>query len=782
MTVAADGGTGRDLQAVPGMENKRVILVVADLLKEEDLQTGQLPHLRQWSDAGGIGLMNGNALRWNKSSIYLTIANGAPSSVPTEPMHLISEDGLTEGGNLGKFEYRLETGQLLTEPMWCDNCVRMGRSTLYRSNAEPGLLGDILKANRVEKRAIGGRETFWFITDSTGAGRYSDSRLISKQDPMFPAGSRFDTERAIGEVQRRKVNTRGLMVIEWEDMLRLEEHKQQLSPGQYDSLRQQAFASLDTFAAELLKQAAADTLILFLSPRTVENQKNGELSPVFIAGGEIKRESLLSSPTTKREGIVSNLDIAVTILDFFGIPKPESMVGQVISSIPQTARQPMERIHWFHPDSVETKTVHGNEGFDKPLGEKNLEKLHELAEQTKETYRLRPLVIILFGSLAVIVLFLFIAAIGMKRAETDQRMTGTCGGSKATKPIVQDLTSALMWAGTAVLAAPIGFLLLPVPASGNTWAWWSGIGGILLGMTWGLMGIRRLPHRLMALSILQLGVPVLDLAMGEHLIRRSVLSYDPIVGARYYGIGNEYMGLLIGWSLLLCGYLLTMRPDWIRGIRLLTVGLGAGLVLLFAHPGLGANAGGTITAAVAAAAAVSLIPGVNRRIGRLIGTVFAVSAVVLMFRFNQPGTVATHISMAANLIENGHFDQILAIAERKILMNLQLMNLVLGTPIVLGLLTMIVTAAFRPGGRMAAFPTRWTGLQPFLKAGILAAVSGLAFNDSGVVTASLLLLPILYTTAMIWLIETLPTDRTVVPDDLSQLDRLDFSPESGPDR
>ena len=39
---------------------------------------------------------------------------------------------------------------------------------------------------------------------------------------------------------------------------------------------------------------------------------------------------------------------------------------------------------------------------------------------------------------------------------------------------------------------------------------------------------------------------VLDIATGGSMIRNSVLGYDPIIGARYYGIGNEYMGVVTG--------------------------------------------------------------------------------------------------------------------------------------------------------------------------------------------------------------------------------------------
>jgi hypothetical protein len=579
-----------------------------------------------------------------------------------------------------------------------------------------------------------------------------NGRVISKQDPMFPAGRRFDPERAMRELERWKANGRGLLVIEWEDLQQIESRQEELSIGQYNKLRQQALASLDTFAGRLLnhgevKHAEASTMILWISPRTAVDQKNSELSPILIAGGSIPPGSLLSSPTTRRVGIVSNLDVAATVLEYFRVQKPEAMMGTAISG-KRTAKN--------QPENSQT--------------DDNFQTLHKLADTTKATYRLRPLVIILYGSMSMMMLLLIAFMIW---AERQKWLTQS--GEKS-KTWVNRLAAVLGWGGTAVLAAPTAFLLLPVAEGSSAWGWWLGISGITAGTTWGLMQIRSLLHRLLTLSILLAGATVIDLALGGHLLRQSVLSYDPIVGARYYGIGNEYMGLLVSWSLLGCGYLLAIRPDWRSRVKWLAAGLGTAIVLLLAHPDLGANAGGTITAAVAAAAVVALLSGVQQKTVGWISFAMAGFAAAILFWLNRSGESMTHISAVSDLIREGRLDSLLAIAERKILMNLRLMKLVFGVLIVAGLLTAIVTAAFSGHIWNALFRKHRMNLQPFVQAGVLGALAGFAFNDSGVVVASLMLLPILYTVLMILLAEAFPTARTTVPSDLSQLDRLDFSP------
>ena len=49
---------------------------------------------------------------------------------------------------------------------------------------------------------------------------------------------------------------------------------------------------------------------------------------------------------------------------------------------------------------------------------------------------------------------------------------------------------------------------------------------------------------------------LIDIALGEPLMGDSLLGYSPISGSRFYGIGNEYMGFLIGSTLIAAGAVL----------------------------------------------------------------------------------------------------------------------------------------------------------------------------------------------------------------------------------
>ena len=57
-------------------------------------------------------------------------------------------------------------------------------------------------------------------------------------------------------------------------------------------------------------------------------------------------------------------------------------------------------------------------------------------------------------------------------------------------------------------------------------------------------------RRIRSLGAAQTVVLVVDVLLGAPIIKNSILGYDPIVAARFYGIGNEYMGVLIGTTLI----------------------------------------------------------------------------------------------------------------------------------------------------------------------------------------------------------------------------------------
>lgn len=127
------------------------------------------------------------------------------------------------------------------------------------------------------------------------------------------------------------------------------------------------------------------------------------------------------------------------------------------------------------------------------------------------------------------------------------------------------------------------------------------------------------------------GCLLANVIAGGYLGSFAGLGANPIVGARYYGVGNELSALLFGTAL---GVQLS-KPSY----RVLVLGAVAVLV---GHPGLGANGGDMIAVLIAIVVHLSLRGGKSAILIAL-GAFSAVMAVVTWDAFLAPSSMQSHI-------------------------------------------------------------------------------------------------------------------------------------------
>ncbi|TGU66298.1 hypothetical protein EN829_067230, partial [Mesorhizobium sp. M00.F.Ca.ET.186.01.1.1] len=82
-------------------------------------------------------------------------------------------------------------------------------------------------------------------------------------------------------------------------------------------------------------------------------------------------------------------------------------------------------------------------------------------------------------------------------------------------------------------------------------------------------------------------------------MRQSFLGYDPVIGARFYGLGNEYEGVIIGGTVMLVASLYQLYRERTRVLPVAGLALPGGSLLVCAvvlyymvAPNLGTDAGG----------------------------------------------------------------------------------------------------------------------------------------------------------------------------------------------
>jgi hypothetical protein len=236
---------------------------------------------------------------------------------------------------------------------------------------------------------------------------------------------------------------------------------------------------------------------------------------------------------------------------------------------------------------------------------------------------------------------------------------------------------------------------------------------------------------------------MIDLVLGARLARSSILGFDPMTGARFYGLGNEYEGAVFGATVMGCAAMLERWPALRRGwmpVVLLPLGV---VTLLSGLDRYGADFGGLIVGAVTLAAAWFSFRGRPVRAAHLwalLGLGLAGVVGVLTLNILRPSGATSHIGLLARQIATGGPAYLYSVIARKIAMNLRLMRYTPWADVLLAFIVVLGILFYRPVGLLR----RLIAENPWFTKGFWAALAGTvaAFlvNDSGVVAAATFML------------------------------------------
>jgi hypothetical protein len=222
---------------------------------------------------------------------------------------------------------------------------------------------------------------------------------------------------------------------------------------------------------------------------------------------------------------------------------------------------------------------------------------------------------------------------------------------------------------------------------------------------------------------------VVDLLIGDPLMRHGLLGYSAIEGARYYGIGNEAMGPLIGACLIVADRVLQKGRSQIH--PLVWVAL-VGVTALLGAPSAGAKAGGFVVALAAFGSYAWLRSGRRLSLQSISIGVLGIALLLLGAAFADAhfnGLHASHFGQAAARLSAGGFQEWAEIIERKLLVE--------------GHLLWHSTWAVTLWGGLATFVSMYKKLpkenNSLFVSGLIAIGTCLAVNDAGMVAGALCL-------------------------------------------
>ena len=419
--------------------------------------------------------------------------------------------------------------------------------------------------------------------------------------------------------------------------------------------------------------AAHGTLIVAsLYTNSADYEAGRRLTPVLFYGAGWP-SGVLYSPSTHTAGLVILSDIAPSIAGCFGVSQSGFMYGRALLSVGHSTPGLME---WHQEGSPEGVAAG----------------IEAVANAQRAAMRMLPATAVVLGVLLALLTF-----VGLRWK-----------------------TARKLW-----LCIPMLMLLLilspnidSLPLSGSLSCMLIVFTGIYFGMQGTLFALCAASTLLILTSFVH----------GSWLMHHSLIGYSVIEGARYYGIGNEAMGILFGSSLV-AAFLLCRRYEERANLPIIV--FFAVTIALLGLPSAGAKVGGVLVGV--GTYGVFWLRLTGRRIrfqeGITLGLLtIAVLGAILVVDMHGGKAHASHLAQLWGSTDN-EGDLVDAML-RKGKVEIRLLYHSCWTVALVGGLAAVVVMRKRTEDRAS---------QAFQSASVAAIVLTLLLNDAGVVACSLML-------------------------------------------
>ncbi|HXL04387.1 MAG TPA: hypothetical protein PLH34_06265 [Bacillota bacterium] len=740
-----------------------VIMVVIDSLSIEDINYNTMPNLAGLTETGAIGLMNGRTAKTQQPEhAYITIGAGTRAQGPMEAGYAVNSLEPFEGAK-GFEVYIRNTGEPAPS---AESVVHPYIAAIIRANKDlayeivPGALGEAL--HRAGKRTVvfGNsdaldkpcRYAVSIVMDRHGVVDMGDvGHSMTSERPDFPGGIVSDVRRLSEAVRDARDLKADFIVVESGDTARVERLwlSGTITKEAYSRARQEALASADALIAGILESVSLkDSVLMVVVPTPGQDASFAGhlLTPLVIAGKGFSG-GVLTSQATRRRGLVTNTDVAATVLKSLGVAKPPWILGSDMTSVPDPC--PIQSL-----TRLLQRTVY----------------VSGLRARHLKTY-VSLLIIVVLGLPVLIVVGTNTDCGRRIKREGKRGLAGERWNSVVSAVILALGAMPLVWLIMPLLTFAGQFassalcLLLGMPLSGAGTAApavagtrmfnpiSSGIVTIAVAIGISLLlkaGFGTLEGRFAAMCLVTGFGVIVDLLAGAGLMKHSILGYDPIGGARFYGIGNEYMGVLVGSLIVGCGLLFDCmgtqaqiqegRPAR-RTLAWIIFFIFASGVSVLALPAIGANLGGTCTAISGFVIAYALFARKPVTWVQVVSSVCLGILLIMAIAFIDAGLIGgplSHWGKTLLWVRESGIQVLLDAVRRKASMNLKLVRYTIWTKAFLVFVGALLFIRIRPLGLAEKILTRCPGFRAALSACLVAGGVSLITNDSGIVSAALI--------------------------------------------
>lgn len=662
---------------------------------------------KEMADRGYIGLMN---IRGDKG--YDDIRNyatfGATGRVNIEDDVLLD---FVESSKESDAIYKANTNQIPGKI----NLLNINEIDLYNNKKGDyksgiGYLGDILISDGKKIAALGNSDYYvngqykknvgylLGIMDSKGRVYSGEINNINRSDTSYPYGIVTDYNK-ITTLTKELYNNNDLLFVNLGDTFRLDEYKDNLNEYTYKKMKFSIYNNISKYLEEIFKMANKNDTIYIVSsfPSRLDYANNKRLAPVVRFDMSSYTKGVLMSKTTRRLGIIANMDLGVDILNRFGL-KSKDMNGRAFTE---------EKI------------------------DNNIDYI------TSEYRRIVAVSSIRIDIINIYVSFISISWIIAALALWKKSYIKAKYRNKILL-ILKELVKFGLIMPLAFLTAPIFKASTPMHIS---------LSIIAVSLIYYIVARKLFKDDIMQIgfySLAMIALITIDSVISTPLMQSNIMSYDPIIGARYYGVGNEYEGVTIGSAILGFAILIQKKqiPKWVSAVML------AIILFVSASPGMGANVGGAISESMAYIVFILLIFNIKIDLKKIILLIASVVAIVAGFAVADISFgFQSHLGNFVQQVKINGVMEIVNVFARKIYMNIQLAQTTVWVNILLIGLLILMIMLFVPNKNFSFIQKKYNVIYKGFLATIVGCLITLLVNDSGIIAAATdsiyLLIPIL---------------------------------------
>jgi hypothetical protein len=660
-----------------------IVIVFVDKLDSMELFDSGLPAIKKFLTAGTCGLMNIRSSKGytNTGSGYLSLGAGSRGNASGQPANsLIIEQSMISSPSASYTHWELgiplkprsDNSMIVPEMGWLLNLAKLEDHPII-----PGRLGTLFQIEGWRTCLIGNmdspdqenRPDGLFLMNRQGLideGNINNS--LNESDPDFPYLYRVSVAKMVTEL-RLHLAEQKIIALDFGDFARLDNYRDQMSPTLYARVKLQTWRRLNLLMEQILQLGAPEHFTTILISPSISKEgvaTKNLLAPIVIYSRDYS-PGLLVSGTTRWPGLVANIDLLPTLANIAHLKKLNSFSGKTMTYLIQ-------------PDSLAT-----------------LRRLNERLIVTNTNQR--PIINWYQG----IISFCWIAGL-LSTIYLKKRWIGD-------------------WLISIVTVIPLSLITLPLfPIFA-----WHLVGFLGLTLLFAILftRLKEIDARILILSGTIWLILIIDQLISWPLIRFSPLGYSAMAGSRYYGLGNEFLGILLAAALLFTHLLnRKIKTQWLAPVIL---GL---TILILSWPQFGAKFGGIL--AGTAGFAYYLMGLYHWKLNNSKLWFALIGCCLVLFSIGwwdsmRPPDVQTHIGRFLHLLISKDFGQVGQIIFRKIAMNLKLTIFSPWIRIILLALTLGITNRLLTAQKMI-LPEDRLVWQAIMVAGITAYL----VNDAGV--------------------------------------------------